>query len=328
MSRKILVIQTAFIGDVILATALLEQIHAEEPQTQLTVLVRDGNQSLLENHPFVHDVWIWNKRKGKYLGLFHLLKRIRAAKFDVVYNLQRFASTGLLTAFSKAREKVGFDKNPFSRWFTRRVKHQISAPGNHPIIHEVDRISSLVQGSTYAQPRPKLYPSQRDAEAIEAFTTSSFITISPGSVWFTKQVPMSVWKELIAATQQKIFLLGAPTDVALCQSLADGHGHVEVLAGRLTLLQSAALMQRATMNYVNDSAPLHLCSAMNAPVVAVFCSTIPAFGFGPLSDISFVVEAEPSPSCRPCGLHGKSACPKGHFQCGQVKLAQRSSSNP
>jgi heptosyltransferase-2 len=89
---------------------------------------------------------------------------------------------------------------------------------------------------------------------------------------------------------------------------------VRNLAGTLSFLQSAALMEKAAMNYVNDSAPLHLASAMNAPVTAVFCSTVPAFGFGPLSDKSHIVECE-NLYCRPCGLHGKPSCPEGHFRC-------------
>jgi heptosyltransferase-2 len=69
------------------------------------------------------------------------------------------------------------------------------------------------------------------------------------------------------------------------------------------------------MNYVNDSAPLHFASAMNAPVTAVYCSTIPEFGFGPVSDVQNIVEVEEKLSCRPCGLHGYSSCPLGHFKC-------------
>ena len=75
-------------------------------------------------------------------------------------------------------------------------------------------------------------------------------------------------------------------------------------------------MQNAKMNYVNDSAPMHIASAMNAPTTAIFCSTIPAFGFGPLSDNSKIVETLEKLDCRPCGIHGYSACPKGHFKCG------------
>jgi heptosyltransferase-2 len=88
------------------------------------------------------------------------------------------------------------------------------------------------------------------------------------------------------------------------------------MAGRLSFLASAALQKRAVLNYVNDSAPMHFASAVNAPVAAIYCSTIPAFGYGPLSDTQFIVETlEPLP-CKPCGLHGKRACPQGHFNCG------------
>ena len=69
------------------------------------------------------------------------------------------------------------------------------------------------------------------------------------------------------------------------------------------------------MNYVNDSAPMHIASAMNAPVTAIYCSTIKEFGFGPLSDVSYVIEEKQNIACRPCGLHGHKACPLGHFQC-------------
>ena len=98
---------------------------------------------------------------------------------------------------------------------------------------------------------------------------------------------------------------------------------VEILAGKLSFLQSAALMKQAKMNYVNDSAPLHFTSAVNAPVTAIFCSTIPAFGYTPLSDRSFIVETKEHLICRPCGLHGRKACPLGHFKCAYgIETAQ------
>ena len=88
------------------------------------------------------------------------------------------------------------------------------------------------------------------------------------------------------------------------------------MAGKLNLLESAYLISKATMTYVNDSAPLHLASAMNSPVTAFFCSTIPDFGFGPLSDQNCVIQIDKDLECRPCGLHGKKTCPKSHFDCG------------
>ena len=110
---KFLIIQTAFIGDVVLATPMAEALalldHAE-----IHFLVRKGNESLLENNPFIHRVWIWNKGQNKLSNLFKLSAEIRKEKFDCVVNLQRFASSGFLTFRSGANTKIGFQENPFS----------------------------------------------------------------------------------------------------------------------------------------------------------------------------------------------------------------------
>jgi heptosyltransferase-2 len=140
-------------------------------------------------------------------------------------------------------------------------------------------------------------------------------------VWFTKQYPEEKWLELLAALPPTlaVYLLGGPPDVAACErlaQLANRPGLVN-LAGKLSLPASAALMRGAVLNYVNDSAPMHLCSAVDAPVCAVFCSTIPAFGFGPLSTFSRIVEHPGPLACRPCGLHGHARCPLGHFRCAR-----------
>jgi len=76
-------------------------------------------------------------------------------------------------------------------------------------------------------------------------------------------------------------------------------------------------MEGALMNYMNDSAPMHLASAMNAPTTAIFCSTIPAFGFGPLADDRTVIESDQKLTCRPCGIHGSKDCPEKHFDCAE-----------
>ena len=314
---RVLVIQTAFIGDVILATALLEQLHQQRPDAQIDVLVRKGNESLLANHPFLNRVLVWDKKKAKYRGLWQLLGQIRQDRYDVVLNLQRFGATGLLTALSGAEQTVGFAKNPFSRFFTHRVPHQIE-PGKH----EVERNAALLnplQLKNTPQPRPKLYPSAADYEAVQLYQARRYQCIAPTSVWFTKQFPARKWVEFIQKVPREtvVYLLGAPSDVAACEHIRQQtiRDNLVNLAGKLSLLESAALMQGATMNYVNDSAPLHLCSAMNAPTTAIFCSTVPAFGFGPLADNARIVETPEPLDCRPCGLHGHRACPLGHFRC-------------
>lgn len=318
--QKILLIQTAFIGDVILMTAALESAHAAYPHAQIDVLVRQGNESLLKGHPFIQTLYVWEKKKAKYRSLFQLLFSIRKAHYDVVINFQRFASSGLITAFSRAKQRVGFSNNPMSWMFDKKTLHQVGSKGDQHFLHEVERNRQLMAlWSDVPAARPKLYPSSADFDKIEPFATDRFITISPASVWETKRFPAAKWVELIQRAKRRVVLLGGPGDRTLCQEIASlAHGSlVQVLAGDLTMLQSAALMTKAEMNYVNDSGPLHLCSAMNAPVRAIFCSTIPEFGFGPLSDNGKVIQTQLELDCRPCGLHGHRHCPQTHFKCAQ-----------
>ncbi|MBS1647076.1 MAG: glycosyltransferase family 9 protein [Bacteroidetes bacterium] len=314
--KKILVIQTAFIGDAILATAVLESIHKKFPEAELHILVRNGNESLFEQHPYLKKVWVWNKKQKKVKNLFGLIVQIRKQKFDWLINLHRFASSGLITVFSKARITCGFNKNPFSFLFSYQVSHII---GNG--MHETERNHLLLKKYIETEvSKPKLYPSSVSFQKIQAYVASPFVCMAPASVWFTKQLPKQKWIELCDKTDVKntIYLLGAKGDETLCKEIkaSTTHKQIEVLCGTLSLLDSCALMQQAQMNYVNDSAPLHLASSVDAPVTAFFCSTIKEFGFYPLSTHSKIVEAIPAPSCRPCGLHGYKQCPKKHFDCG------------
>lgn len=315
MRQQILLIQTAFIGDAILATGVLEKLHACFPGVSIDILVKRGNQSLFTNHPFIHKVMVLDKSLKRRVELGRLLREIRKERYDLILNLHRFASSGFLTACSRAKETRGFSKNPFSRFFSKRFPHEISATGT---LHEIERNHQLIRDLTDEQPgKPRLYPSPADFHVIP---TTSYHCIAPASVWATKQYPAEGWIHLMnqLPSNDQVYLLGGPHDTGLCSKLAlkSRHPLVRNMAGELSLLQSAALMSGARMNYVNDSAPLHLASAMNAPVTAVFCSTVPEFGFGPLSDRSHVADIEEVMACRPCGIHGRNACPKGHFNCG------------
>ena len=317
--RKILIIQTAFIGDVVLATGVLEKLHQQFPDAKIDFVVRKGNESLFANHPFLHDVLIWVKKQSKYLNLFRLIIKIRRNKYDLVINMQRYAATGFMTVISGAKTTIGFDKNPLSFLFSQKITHQFVGKSGKTL-HEIERNHLLIQSLTdNIASKPKLYPSIEDESFIKEYKTRPYICIAPASVWFTKQFPKEKWINLINEIPiiYLVYLLGAPSDMLLCNEIiaAKTHPSVTNMAGKLTFLQSAALQKGALMNYVNDSAPMHFASSVNAPVAVVYCSTIVGFGYGPLSDKSFVIETQQPLSCRPCGLHGKKACPLGHFNC-------------
>ena len=155
--------------------------------------------------------------------------------------------------------------------------------------------------------------------ATEEFQKQAYYCLAPASVWFTKQAPEAVWVQLMKQlneTGASIYLIGGPDDKNLLDKIIETSKVKAInLAGKLSIMQSAALMKGATRAFVNDSGPLHIASAMNTPVTAFFCSTVSDFGFGPLSDDAKILEIKDL-ACRPCGLHGHQECPQGHFKCG------------
>ncbi len=318
---KILLIQTAFIGDVILATALVESIAEVWPAARIDLLVRKGNEGLLANNPHLHRVWVWEKAHAKYRNWWRLKKTLKQENYELVLNLQRYASTGLLAVSLGASKVVGFAKNPFSFLYSHRLPHRIE-----PGVHEIMRNHALLSAvGNFPLKKPRLYPSKEAfAMATELSAGKPYVCMAPASVWFTKQWPESKWVALSnrLSANVTLFLLGSSADKPLCERIVRKSEHPRGinLAGQLSLLESAALMAGAKMNYVNDSAPLHLCSAMNAPVTAIFCSTVPEFGFGPLSEQAIIAQTREALSCRPCGLHGKRSCPRGHFRCSEIEV--------
>jgi heptosyltransferase-2 len=316
--NKILIIQTASLGDVILATPLIEKLHHFYPNARIDFLLKSGYESLLRNHPYLKFVLVWDKNENKYKNLKELIQYIRDTKYDLVLNLQRYSSSGLITALSSAKITVGFNKNPLSIFFKNRIKHKINKKEGSP--HETERNLKLIEyftDSSYF--KPKLYPSKHDFAKVSQYKTKRFITISPASLWFTKQFPKEKWIDLIKSIDEDItiYFLGSKKETELCDEIIQESGHRLSLnlAGKFTFLESAALMKDAVMNYTNDSAPMHFASAMNAPVAAVYCSTVPEFGFWPLSEKSFIIQSNKKLSCKPCGIHGHKKCPKGHFDC-------------
>ena len=313
--QRILIIQTAFLGDVILATSFISSVRASFPNAKIDVLVKKGNQSLLQGNPHIEKVYTFDKSAGKWKNIIQLIKQFRKQKYAYIFNLQRFASSGIIAVFSGAKKVFGFAKNPLSLLYSQRFDHEVNNG-----MHETERNFQMLKTFTSAPPSPmELFPSDVNYDKVELFKADKYFCLAPASVWETKRLPAEKWVELIERLplDSVIYLLGGKEDEDLCDLIANSStaNNVVNLAGVLNLLDSAALMKDATRNYVNDSAPLHIASAMNAPVTAFFCSTTPLFGFGPISSDSEIAEVEDL-KCRPCGLHGHKRCPQDHFSCG------------
>jgi heptosyltransferase II len=306
-----LVIQTAFLGDVILTTPLLARLA--EQFGPVDVVTTPAAAGLLENHPAVASVISYDKRgrdRG-WRGLWRIGSRLRQRRYARIYLPHRSVRSALLAVWSGGKERIGFDDSPAAMTYTTRIPR-----ARHG--HEVERLLALAGRRDGASPPVTLGFAPSDEAAAEAWLaanqiSSPFVAVAPGSVWATKRWPY--YGELIARLESPVVLIGGPDDSKLADAIATASaGRAVSAAGALGLRQSAALIRRATVLVTNDSAPLHLATAVGTPIVAIFGPTVPEFGFAPrrIGDLTIGHEAL---ACRPCSKHGPPTCPLGHHRC-------------
>jgi ADP-heptose:LPS heptosyltransferase len=326
-SKKILIIQTAFIGDTILASHFARAVKEQFPDSEIHFFLRKGNESVIQGLSSIYKVWVWDKAGGKTKNLFKLIWELRKIRFDFVFNLHRHFNSGLVSALMKSSLKVGFRQNPLSFFYSHKVNHLIPHMMDTKVWHEVQRNLQLLkliaptirisnESKTY---RPELPLLDKHFAKVAPYCEGSYFVMAPASVWFTKAWSEHKFRELTVELSKmgKVYFIGAPSDKELCERIRKDIPQTFNLCGELSLLDSAALMKNARRVFVNDSAPLHLASCVNAKTTAIFCSTIQDFGYTPLAQDSVVVDVGNSLDCRPCGLHGHQSCPKGHFRCSE-----------
>jgi heptosyltransferase-2 len=322
--KRYLIIQTAFIGDAVLTLPLVQVLKNIDVGATVDVLVIPRTSELFSNNPAVHHVHIFDKR-GKDSGLAGLrrfARQVAERKYDVALILHRSMRSALLAWLGKIPSRIGFDRS--AGWFlmTQTIRYE-------PSVHEVERNLSLLGAlgmQWTGKELPSLFPTLADVQKVDEFLESSglpkayaLIGIAPGSIWQTKRWLKERYSEISRSLAQEGFssvLIGGKEDEQLCQEIKAevASNLVAISAGRLSVLQSAELIRRCRALVTNDSAPMHLAVAVRTPVLAIFGSTVPEFGFAPYGNRSVVLETK-GLSCRPCSVHGSQRCPIKTFDC-------------
>lgn len=321
---KILIVQTAFIGDVVLALPLAQVLHKKLPEAQIDFVAIPRTSDLLTNHPAISNIIIYDKR-GKDKGVFGLLRLVNHLKtqnYDVAIVPHRSIRSALLVYLARCVKRIGFNKSAAKFLFTDVVRYPAS-------MHEVQRNITLLRPMAIlhqAKESPAVHPTEEDRKVVdkllfdeELLDTKKLVAVAPGAVWNTKRWTEEGYIELIKkliSGGYHVTMIGGKEDQPLCENIIKfvGIGRVFNSAGKLSLLQSAELIKRCRVLVSNDSAPVHLAAAVNTPVVAIFGATVPAFGFGPYSDGSVIVQINDL-KCRPCAIHGGNKCPIKTFDC-------------
>lgn len=312
-----LVVQTAFLGDVLLTTPLLAVLA--ERHGALDVVTTPAAAPLLDTHPAVRHVLAFDKRGSDrgLRGLRRLGRRLRAERYDTAYLPHRSLRSALLVRLAGVPRRVGY-RDGWRLLYTETRARPTTG-------HEIDRLLALADAPPHHQVRPSLQLTAADVAGAEQWLRGAgmappFVALAPGSIWGSKRWPHYGLLARRLAERLPVVLVGGPGDAPLGDAIvrqANGAPRpVRNASGKLTLRQSAAVIERAGALVTNDSAPLHLAQAVGTPTVAIFGPTLPAFGFGPRGprDVALGVEGL---TCRPCSAHGPPACPLHHHLCMQ-----------
>lgn len=318
-ARKILIVQTAFIGDVILATPLAQAAHEIFAPCEIDFMAIPAAANLLEKNRSINRVLIFDKR-GQQRGLsalWRFAKAVRAEKYDLTIVPHRSLRSALLVWLARIPQRIGFDRSAGAFLFTQRVRYQKK--------HEVERNLDLLRpfGEIPEKLKPRVDWDEADAARVTEFTKNAdakriWCALAPGSVWATKRWPADRFAKLANALTSElhaiVFLIGGQSDAGLCREIQQSTSeNCFNLAGMLSLRQSAVLLDRCAVLISNDSAPTHLGVATNCRVLTIFGPTVPRFGFAPYGEGHGVIEHELP--CRPCSAHGSKECPIGTHAC-------------
>jgi heptosyltransferase-2 len=312
-----LVVQTSFLGDTVLTTPLLVQLANRGP---VDVVTTPAAAALLTNHPAVRTLIAYDKRgadRGAF-GLLRLAERLRAARYDVAFLAQGSWRSAALVLLAGIPTRIGFSTSAGRLLYTKSAAYRDD-------LHHAARLLMLARPNgrepTPAELRPTLAPGPRERDAVDAFLRSRgvrsdelLVAVAPGSIWATKRWPY--YPELAAelARDARVVVVGSAADTPLARAIVEAAPGAVDATGQLSLLASAELLGRSRVLVTNDSAPMHIASAMGTPTVAIFGPTVPDFGFGPLSPHASIVGHDSLP-CRPCDRHGPQRCPLGHHRC-------------
>ncbi len=315
---RILIIHTAFIGDIVLSTPLVRKIKESYPDSYLAYVTTPAGAAVLKNNPYINEIIEYDKRgahKG-IRGIYELGKRLRYENFNLVITPHRYLRSSFLSWLSRSPVRKGYDNAAGRFFFTEKIHYDKSK-------HEVEKLLSFIDcpetnGKRY---EIELFPDKDSLEKVaniwkaNNLENKKTVIIAPGSKWFTKQWPVEYFNEVIDKLSEDenigIIAVGGKEEMSLSlhkEKIID-------LRGATSLLDLAAVLKKGNVLLTNDSSPVHIGSASeNTRIIALFGPTVKEFGFFPWSRNSEVMEIN-NLSCRPCGMHGGKKCPEGHFKC-------------
>ncbi|MGM0441624.1 MAG: glycosyltransferase family 9 protein [Elusimicrobiota bacterium] len=305
--KKILIIQTAFLGDCLLTLPLINTLK-KCFNAGVTVVTTPATEGVFESNPSVDDIILYDK-KGNDGGIGSFLKlasRLRGEEFDKVFLPQRSFRSGLLAYLGRIPERIAFKRGGARFFATKKCEYDWDK-------HELERLLDLagLAGCRELKREFDLIPDEdlvrKYREILKPGKNKKIIGISAQSEWPTKKWPKEKFQKLADEVKSDFKL------VAFGKDREKWAEHVINLTGKTNIKELAAAVSWVDIMLSNDSGLIHVGAALGKPVVAIFGPTVPDMGFAPYGNIHKIIEVPLE--CRPCSLHGPRRCPRDHFKC-------------
>jgi lipopolysaccharide heptosyltransferase II len=308
-------------GDIILTSYVIRLLKKRFPDAAIDFLVKKQFISLIQYNPNIHQKFVFHTEKG-FSDIFRLIKRIRKQHYDAVIDLQRNLRSAIVIFFSGIKWKFKYRPKRWERFWLVHFHRDIYKEVKPIPLRYLEAVSS--------------WGIEDDGMGIEIFMDSSaketvenmlkkvdikkeeeIVLLAPGAGRNTKRWPAERYGEVGDYFNNKgkhVILVGGEMDRACANEVSMGMKTSSVnFTGLFSLMETAALIEKAALLVTNDTGLMHMGVALNRNVVAIFGPTTYHLGFAPFRDRSIVVEK--SIPCRPCSYHGTDKCPKGHFRC-------------
>ena len=321
--QKILVLQTAFLGDVIMTTPTVKAIKQVFPDAQIDVLTIPQTAIVFKYNPNVNSTLVFDKKKvlRKLINFWMIIRQLRKANYDLAFSIQGSMTSSLLLYLGNIPNRIGFARLK-QKLLTEPVLHKRGLHIRKRYLYLLKPFVNNFEENSFDTQTEIFWSENESRKAGEIYSSiyekdSLLLGIAPGSVWQTKKWPkdyfISVLK-MLAKEKIKILFFGGKEEQPLCQEIIDkSQADALNFAGSFSVLESAALIKKIDLMITNDSAPLHIANAVQTDVIAIFGPTVKRFGCYPYRENDTLLEVDLY--CRPCGKHGGHNCPEKHFQC-------------
>jgi len=319
---NILITRFSSIGDIVLTTPLVRAVRKRFPKARIDFVIKREFAELMQTNPHLTTVYEYDKRTG-IKGLLALARQLRDNRYDLFVDIHKNFRTYLLRVLTRPGRTVAFSKHIIPRTLLvaagiNRYKEILQLPERFlrslQPFDVVNDEKGLELFPTDAH-RSKVKSVFQQENLSEGDLALGFGTVSahPLKQWPAERF-IELGRQLVQKYNARILLFGGPGDLQGTEQIARQLPNAPILlCGRLSLLESAAAVQRCTLFVGNDSGMIHIAAAMQRKVVKFFGPTVEEFGYSPYRTESIVI-SKPL-SCRPCTHTGKGTCKISTHAC-------------